>query len=269
MTRRDAFPYTVGPLGVGDLIDNALYIWRDNFTILFLLGAAVMMPADILVGAGVDFFLARRVPMVDGDLYSFSVMRFPMAGIVADAVITSAIFATVAEAAGYRFLGARYIGEPVTMRASLATALRFAPRLIPIHMLFYLMRNTLSLFCFPISMVFYGVFLLRIPVIVNENQRSVYGFFRGVQLLKGHWRHVVVVMVTLFIATFPLSMALGLSDAPVLGRLVGPLIRAFLLGFEVSVVTALYFSARSQNEHMDLDLIARRVDADLSETNSL
>lgn len=246
-------------LGVGESLDHALYLLRDNGRVVLWSILLFIVPTKILC----DWTSGALVAVTTG----FEEMPAEVSGFIPGLVylgfstlIEGAVVATLFEATLCIYLGHRYLGTPLTVGAALRRTMSRAWVLIPIHMLFYPLFIAGYMVCVIPGVALYSLFFLRIPVITLEGQGPVRGMARAAVLFPSAWAAILCAMTLMTVSQLFIGDLSGLTPF----WLVDTALRAVVMGltqcFEVALTVVLYFSARSRREHIDLDLLAQQAD---------
>jgi hypothetical protein len=263
------------PLGVGEILDVAITIYRRNFRTLLTLVFVVVAPFEILsalIQASAlpdDSFLTETTPgqiQIDHDFW-LGIVGFGAAGVlsfIAGLVATGACFKAIADG---------YLGE----RAEWRPALAYAARRLHSILWVTLLGTVISLLGFILLIVpgvyLYVSFAVAVPVLLTEGRRGRKALGRSRRLVKGRWW-----------GTFGVVFLGGLLVSIVEGALVGlaavattidtadPTLPSFLANTTATVlasvlatplsaafITVLYFDLRVRKEAFDLQLLAEQI----------
>lgn len=268
-------PTGLRPLGVGEILDVAIKVYRARFVDLFKAVAVVVSPL-FLLGAVVQLSASdntRRVagePVDAGDIWTF------VAGVFLVAVL-GFVASQVASAASFRIVSGTYLDENPTWRESLRFAASKLSSLLwlSVVMAFFLVLAFLALiipgFYFAIA------WTVATPVLLFEGLRGSRALRRSRELVRGRWwpTLAVIFLSTMFTAIVQ-SIFGGLffaavrdadSDAAVALANAATNIAASVLTtpFTAAVIAVVYFDLRVRKEGFDLELLARRVGVDPGE----
>ncbi len=264
------------PLGIGEIFDVGITIYRRNFRALLTLVFVVVAPIEI----GSALIQSSALPDDDGlvtdtstgtlelgrDFWT-SVAGFGAAGIL------SFVGATVATGACFKAIADGYLGE----RAEWRPALRFAARRL--HSILWItvlggLLSILGLLLLVIPGVYlYIAFSVAVPVLLTEGLRGRRALGRSRRLVKGRWWGAfgVVALGTILVGIVSGALA-GLAGAfttfdtsnPTLGSFLvntGATVLASLVATPLTAafVTVLYFDLRVRKEAFDLQLLAEQI----------
>ena len=178
------------PLGVGEIIDVAIKIWRRHFGTLARIVFVVVAPVEILVDAGgrLGQQLRRRdlrprpgYPTLDG-----GALAGWLAGMFTAQVLSGLAF-LISSAAVLRAVSVAYLGGTPDWRDSLRAATSRLPSLI---WLGFLMFGGLGLAAIALILpaIWLGVaWSVAFPVIIAEGQRGAKALRRSFRLVQNRW----------------------------------------------------------------------------------
>ena len=263
------------PLGVGEILDVAITIYRRNFRTLLTLVFVVVAPFEILsalIQASAlpdETFLTDTGPgPVDVDReFWLEISAFGIAtmlSFVAGLVATGACFKAIADG---------YLGERAEWRPALGYAARRLHSILWVTILAtFISVLGLVLLIVP-GIYLYVSFAVAVPVLLTEGLRGRKALGRSRRLVKGRWW-----------GTFGVVLLGGILVGIVEGALVGlaavvttldtadPTLGSFLVNTTATVlasliatplsagfVTVLYFDLRVRKEAFDLQLLAGQI----------
>lgn len=270
------------PLGVGDIFDEGIDLYKRNFVFLLLATAAAVVPLDILLA----FVTPRVLPSVF-DLFGITGSRSDAFWVWTVSALTRAIFYLplymVAVGPVVVAAASRYLEQPMTVESAFRLSLRRTPALIVAALLSGLLLALGLTLCGVVWLVAATQLLFTLQALLIENlgpgkamRRSGaltagYGFrVFGCLLLLGLVLYVVGLGLRLplaYLAGSILNIAPGaasLSGAgaggnaqeQIVSLLSSGLAHLLLLPFTICVITVLYFDLRIRKEGMDIELLA-------------
>jgi hypothetical protein len=268
------------PLGVGEIFDIAINVYRRHagtlLRLVFFVVAPVSVVAAIVQGSAVpeddDFFRIED----DGTLsYSESEVWATVAATLI-AVLLGFIATTVASGACFRAVADAYLGSRPDWRESLGFAVRRLHSILWVTVLGSLLAIVGLVFCVIPGVYLYVAFAVAVPVLLTEGIKGRKALGRSRQLVKGRWwpTFAVVVLGTI-LAGIVSSVLEGLAAAVSLtnddpGSLVSIVAAAvsataantITVPFISAFVIVLYFDLRVRKEAFDLQLLAQQVGVD-------
>ncbi|MEO6988937.1 MAG: hypothetical protein ABI239_09870 [Aquihabitans sp.] len=267
------------PLGVGELLDAAIQIYKGRAKTLLAAVAIPVVPVAILQGLitwstqpdGADLF---NTPTGDeipdgGDL----ALQFvgAMSGTLILLIATS-----VAIAACFRAISGAYVGDDVTWQESLRFAVGRIGSILGLTLLTTLATVAGLIACLVGVIVPMGFLAVAMPALLMEGLSASGALSRSVQLVRGtFWRVLGLVVLSSILAGVFQSMisvplvALVFTDvSPVVLQVVTTLVALvatiLVTPFTAAFTMALYVDLRVRKEGFDLQLWAQRVGATAS-----
>jgi hypothetical protein len=263
------------PLGVGEILDVAITIYRRNFRTLLTLVFVVVAPFEILsalIQASAlpdSSFLTDAAPgtvEVDDDFW-LAIAAFGAA------TMLSFIAGIIATGASFKAIADGYLGESAEWRPALAYAARRLHSILWVTILgTFLAVLGLVLLIVP-GVYLYVAFAVAIPVLLTEGVKGRKALGRSRRLVRGRWWGtfgvvflgailvgivegalvgLTAIVTTLDTADPTLGSFLANTTATVLASVIAtPLSAAF--------VTVLYFDLRVRKEAFDLQLLAEQI----------
>ena len=275
-------PAGLRPLGVGEILDVAIKIYRSQFGVLIRAVSVVLGPVFVLAGAirlsiptEEDFFEATQpgaTPEFDGgEFWPF------LAGTV---LITLLAFvaAQVATGACFKAVGGAYFDEQPDWRASLQFARSRLGSLLWLSFLLVIFLVPAFLACIVPGVYLYVAWAVATPVLLLEDVRGRAALKRSRVLVKGRWWPTVAVLLLVAILTGIVQLVfLGLlagvvsaSDNEVAQAVADAVAQtvssALTTPLSAAVLTVLYFDLRVRREGFDLELLARQIGVDPTTT---
>jgi hypothetical protein len=251
------------PLGVGEILDAALAVYRLHAFALWRVVAVVVALPAALNGALAVAFRQVGDPNANGG----AILLLELVVIIVSLVATS-----LATAAAYRLVADAYLGRPVDPDESLRFGLRRLTSVIWVSLLF-----GLGVFFGFLFIIVPGIFLtvawsITTPVLLGENLRGSRAFGRSRALVRGRWwpcAGVIYLMYVLegiiyFGILFVIAKVVDTSGNDSLlfiEKGVTTLIASTLvLPFQVAVTTVLYIDLRVRKEGFDVQLLTHSLE---------
>jgi hypothetical protein len=271
-------PAGLRPLGVGEVLDVAIKIYRARFSVLIKSVAAVVGPVFALsaiirisIPTQDNLFQSSQpgtTPEFDtGDFWAF------MAGTVLILILTF-IASQIATGACFKSVSGAYLDEQPGWRESLSFARSRLAALLWLSFLLLVFLAPAFLACILPGVYFYVAWSVAAPVLLVEDVRGRAALKRSRALVEGRFWSTVAVLLLVGILT-------GIAQAILLGLLAGiagisgndvatavaeaigqTAASALTTPLSAAVVTVLYFDLRVRKEGFDLELLARRIGVD-------
>jgi hypothetical protein len=266
------------PLGVGEILDVAITIYRRNARTLLTLVLVVVGPVEVLsalIQASAlpdDDFITETTPgtiEVEDDFW-VNVAAFGAAGLL------SFLGATIATGACFKAIADGYLGEKAEWKPALGFAARRLHSILWVTFLGALLA-VLGLFLLIIPGVYlYVAFAVAVPVLLTEGLKGRKALGRSRRLVKGRWWGTfgVVVLGAILVGIVEGAL-LGLTAAVTTIDTADPTLGSFLVNtaatvlasliatpFAAAFVVVLYFDLRVRKEAFDLQLLAQQIGVD-------
>jgi len=268
-------PAGLRPLGVGEVLDVAIKIYRARFPVLVksvavVLGPVFALSAIVRISIPVrdDFFDAGQPGTwteFDGDqLWAFfaGTVVIALLGFLASQLATGACFKSVSGA---------YLDEQPDWRGSLRFARSKLGALLWLSFLLVILLVPAFLACLVPGVYLYVAWSVASPVLLLEDVRGWAALKRSRQLVKGRFWPTVAVLVLIavlsgivqavFLGIFAALVSVsGNEVAQAIAEAVGQTASSALTTpLSAAVLTVLYFDLRVRKEGFDLELLARRL----------
>lgn len=271
-------PATLRPLGIGEILDTAITIYRQR--------AATMMKAVLIVVAPVQV-LTAIVTLSGGDGEAFVDERSFEPGVVDTTIDWTALIGFIAVIIGVSILGflatqlataanlkvvsGAYLGSEPDWRESLQFARQHLGPLIWLSIVYFLGLGVGFLLCIAPAVYLYAAWAVATPVLLLEERRGAKALGRSRQLVKGRWGPTfLVILVGTILASIVTAALQGLLVGVVLSgandivqavanAIAGTVSTALVTPFTAAVSVVLYFDLRVRKEGFDLELLAQRV----------
>jgi len=268
-------PAGLRPLGIGEILDVAIKIYRARFGVLVRAVVVVLGPAFVLIGA-----IALSIPQSDnltdvsqpGATPTFEADKFWafMAGTLVIFVVVY-IGTQLATGACFKAVSGAYLDEEPDWRESLRFAREHLASLLLISLLLVLFLAPAFLACIVPGAYLYVCWSVAAPVLLLEGVKGRAALKRSRALVQGRfWPTVAVLLLMTILTGIVQAIFLGVltgivsvsgnevarAAANALGQLISS---AVTTPFTAAVLTVMYFDLRVRKEGFDLELLARRL----------
>jgi hypothetical protein len=251
------------PLGVGEILEVALAVYRRHAFALWRVVAVVVALPAALNGA-----LAVAVRQV-GDAGSNS---GPLLLLELLVILVSLVATSLATAAAYRLVADAYLGRAVDADASLRFGLRRLASVMWVSLLF-----GLGVFAGLVLLIVPGIFVtvawaIATPVLLAENLRGSKAIGRSRALVRGRWWPCAGVVYLMYL----LELIVYVGILFVIGRIVDTggndgllfveegvtslIASTLVLPFHVAVTTVLYIDLRVRKEGFDIQFLTHSLE---------
>lgn len=267
------------PLGIGEMLDVAIKLYRRRFGTLVRAVAVIVGPIYALL-----VIVQLSLIPTQGDIEAIEAVD-PVTGMpefdwgivwafIAGALVFGLAYflaSQLATAASFRVVSAGYLGEEVEWRDSLRFAVGRLRSLVWLSFLLAVFIGFGFLLCIVPGVYLFGAYAVAVPVLLLEDLRGRAAMKRSRALVTGRWWPVVaVIFLGLLLAQIVSSVLTGIFTIPlgsadnevasILGNAVGSTLSAVVVTpFTAAVTTVVYFDLRVRKEGFDLELLAREV----------
>jgi hypothetical protein len=272
------------PLGIGEIIDVSIKLYRNHAGTLLKAVAVVVVPVQILsaliLTSAIPDTPDPLAPVPPGGLqqpdptaaFDGSALWAFFAGILVT-VVLGGIATQLATAASLRAVSEGYLGERPTWRESLAFAFERIGSLIWLALLsgFLILLGTLA--CIVPGIYLTVAWSVAVPVLLFEGTVGWGALRRSMDLVKGRFWSVAGVLVLGRLIAGVLGFIFGIaftfvqfgSDSPVVvffaSAIANAISQTLTTPFLAATITIMYFDLRVRKEGFDLELLAQQVGA--------
>ena len=251
---------TIPPKSLGEILSAAFNLYKANAASLILIVAIVVVPLTFISSlfSNVVFEGTKRTAIIVGQ--EVTVIDRSVGFFIAGALITaliSVIIWAVLQAAILRAAAQATIGDPVDPQESYRYGFKRLGSVILVSVLVGLaVIGGLILLVIP-GLIFLFFLSVSVPVLIVENRRGTDAMSRSWNLVKGHFWHVVGVLVVAGIIAGIVSSILGAIGGDVwvvrwIFSAIGSIITA---PFTSLVSVLLYLDLRSRSEALTADTL--------------
>ncbi len=257
-------PLPLRQMGIGELIDAAIRLYRLQWKVLMGIVALVLIPVTFLQ-AWVSELVIGPVSEISGTdplgpLFAVTGVFVAIQFLIIQPFLLAAITRAAADV---------YLGEPI----GIGRTYRFALRLL-LPILWIMVLGLLATLVGFVLLIIPGIIVLirltfTAPVLVVEDLRGRKALGRSWRLAAGHfWRILGVVIlaglivgIVALIVSIPGELALQMlgPDAWPISALVTALASVLTTPFSILVVVLLYFDLRIRKEGFDMEVMAREL----------
>jgi hypothetical protein len=260
-------PKQLRPLGIGEVLDAAIKLYRANARSLWTIVLLVIVPVAIIDELAVYASIPSLHYVHDGTLYvqgglgAFGLIVEVVLGLLGLLVLNGAVAICLVDA---------YIGNPIDWRTSLRAAVGRLGPLVWLAILY----GVLIVIGF-VALVLPGIYLVTIwcvavPALMFEGLGGFKALGRSFDLTRGRWwatfatllAAIVMLVIVLFVVGFVFAkIQSGLSVGSVgpwlLLRAINTIVSDLIIyPFFGAVVAVIYIDLRVRKEGLDLELLA-------------
>ena len=271
-------PTGLRPLGVGEILDVAIKIYRARFGVMVKSVAVVLGPVFALSALirisipGGDNLFEETQPGATPDFDADQFWAF-VAGTLVIAILAY-IASQLATGACFKAVSGAYLDENPDWRESLRFARSRLGGLLWLSVLMVVLLAPAFLACLVPGLYLYVAWSVAAPVLLVEDVRGWSALKRSRQLVKGRfWPTVGVLVLVTVLTGIVQAIFLGLAAGvvSVSGNDVATAIAdaigqtassALTTPLSAAVLAVLYFDLRVRKEGFDLELLAHRLGVD-------
>jgi hypothetical protein len=262
------------PLGIGEILDTGLKIYRANAATLIKLVLVVVAPVTALgelvtasadsADPSVSFDQTSGEVVVHDDLWTLvaATVVVVLLGLLAGVLATGACFKAVADA---------YLGQTTDWRRSLGFATRRLGSIVWITVLSAVVAVLAALACILPGVWLWYAFGVAVPVMLTEGLRGRKALGRSYRLVRHRWWSVFAALALAFLLAsilegvlVGLAAAVGFASPESIGAyfvdfLAQTVASALTTPFTAAVTVVVYFDLRVRKEAFDLELLAQQL----------
>jgi hypothetical protein len=273
------------PMGIGEILDAAIKLYRRNAWTLFRIVLVVVAPVTVLANLiqvsatpsdltpkfGLSGF---TTPSNNPNISSRDAVTLVVGALIAFTLTW--IGSLVATGATFKALAEAFLGEQPDWKRSLAFAGRRLHSLLWVSLLGAILTLLGAVACLLPGIYLAVAFTVAVPVLLSEGLTGRKALGRSRRLIKGRWWRTLGLIVLGGILTGIVNSVLsalvvgvafeGAHANTVLGFTVSTFAttaaKALTTPFTAAYVTVLYFDLRVRHEAFDLQLLALQVGVD-------
>jgi hypothetical protein len=257
------------PLGIGEIFDVSIKIYRRHFGTLIKLVSLVVVPVGIVSG----LVEVSALPQED-ELYAADneALGTYIAGFAVTAML-SIVAWTVATAASFKAVADAYLGKRPDWRDSLGFVLRRLHSVLWILVLSFLILIPAFVACLLPGIWLSVCYAVAIPAFLTERMKGFQSLRRSYRLVRGRWWPTFAVVFLGYLLTAIVGGALGaivgglttfdateITVTSVIANVAASIISNVLtIPFIAAFLIVLYFDLRVRKEAFDLQLLAEQI----------
>lgn len=275
MTTSEGIRPRLRPLSLGEILDVSIKIciahWRTLLKAVLVVVVPVQIVSTILTAdytvSSFDFGTSSAQTPEE----SFDELNQYLGGFALSTLL-QVCAVLLATAACFRAIAQAYLGEAADWRSSLSYALRHAPSLLLLTLLYALGVGFATLALILPGVWLYVAWAFAMPALLVEGLRGRKALGRSFRLVRGRWWRTFGVIAVGFIlagiistlvqAVFLLGLVFGADNDAlvlVLSAFAGIVGLAVGTPFQAALLTVVYFDLRVRKEGFDLELLAREI----------
>lgn len=259
-------PLPLRQMGIGELIDAAVKLYRRDWLALMGIVAFVLVPVTFaqfwLTQGMIGPMIATQTPSAEAatQFLIVTLVVFAIQFVIVQPFLVAAIARAAADA---------YLGE----RVSIGRTYQYALRKLPAILWITILTSIVTLIGFILLIIPGIIAFVRLalapPVVVVEDVRGTKAIGRSWRLTKGHfWRLLGLLILSGLIAgvgaliiTIPteiIALSLGVGGWPV-SALGSALATVLITPFSMLIIVLFYFDMRIRKEGFDIEVMAQEL----------
>jgi hypothetical protein len=254
-------PTQLRPLGIGEVLDAGLKVYRARFGTMLKAVAVVTVPVQVLS-------IVIQLSLPDGSDNASDAWA-TIAGFLVIVVI-GVMSSALASAACFKAVSDTYLGTSTDWAGSLRYGYKRLGSLIWLTLLNTVLLIVGFLLCIVPGVWLYGAWSVAVPALLLEDARGRRALGRSFALVRGRWWPVAGTLFLANLLTVAVGFGFGVLAVPVLltgsdfaselaSGVVTGAASVFTIPFVSAVVAVLYFDLRVRKEGFDLQLMAERI----------
>ncbi len=271
-------PAALRPLGVGEVLDAAIRVYRQKFLTMVKAVAIVVVPVqvlNVLVRLSLPTGTTTTTTSFNGSTTT-QVNGGDAATVVAGVLVlfvVGVVSATLAQAACFKTVGDTYLGTESDWRGSLRFGFSRFWSLLWLLVLHGVLLLVAFAACIIPGVWLYAAWSVAIPVLLIEHTGGFRALTRSYDLVKGRWwptagslllanilaSFVAAVFGVLVVPALVAGGGRATTTVAVVSGITSAIGSVLTTPFVAAVVTVIYFDLRVRKEGFDLQLMAWRM----------
>jgi hypothetical protein len=260
--------YELKPLKVGGILDQAILILKDNFSLFIKILLCLQIPVAIAINLVITDKVPVMAPHPSPEEMAESLqtmVNFLFTVMLPILVLMLVIVVPVMNGALIHAAARVYLGKPCGVRRAFRVGILRAVPLLWTSILAGIFTFGGTLLCVLPGILMSFWFALAWTIVVLEGTSGLGALRRSWYLMRSAWIEHYLAFFLLFLLVLIINSGIGVGSAVVFERhlaaIVGPLFQAVTRAFECIVAVVFYFSCRCRVENFDLVQLARDVAA--------
>jgi hypothetical protein len=258
------------PLGVGEILDAAVKIYRNKFGTMLKAVAVVIVPVQVL-----NVLITLSLPDTSSTAGTTTTTSdSEWAGFAALLLIfvISLISAALAEAACLKAVSDTYLGTDTNWRESLRFGFRRLGSLLWLMLIHGVVVLLALLACIVPGVWLYVAWSVAVPALLIEGTRGFEALGRSFNLVRRRWWPTFGTLLLANLLATTVAFGFGLLALPAVfvggdnefvfdlaNGVFGAVASVVTIPFVAAVVAVIYFDLRVRKEGFDLQLMAQRI----------
>jgi hypothetical protein len=265
-------PAQLRPLGIGEMLDAGIKIYRNRFATMLKAVAVVIVPVQVL-----SVLITLSLPDTSttaGATTTSSDSEWAAVAALLLIFVINIVSSALAEAACLKAVSDTYLGTETDWRASLRFGFRRLGSLLWLTLIHGVIVLVGFVACIVPGVWLYVAWSVAVPVLLIEGTRGFGALGRSFNLVRRRWWPTAGILLLANLLATAVAAGIGLLALPLLfaGRdnefvydlangVFGAVASVLTIPFVAAVVTVIYFDLRVRKEGFDLQLMAQRIGA--------
>jgi hypothetical protein len=265
-------PAQLRPLGIGEILDAAIKVYRNKFGTMLKAVAVVIVPVQVL-----NVLITLSLPDTSSTAGTTTTTSdSEWAGLAALLLIfvINLVSAALAEAACLKAVSDTYLGTDTDWRESLRFGFRRLGSLLWLMLIHGVVVLLGFLACIAPGVWLYVAWSVAVPALLIEGTRGFQALGRSFNLVRRRWWPTAGILLLANLLATTVAFGFGLLALPLVfaGRdnefvfdlangVFGAVASVVTIPFVAAVVAVIYFDLRVRKEGFDLQLMAQRIGA--------
>lgn len=253
--------YEVKELTVGGILDQAISIVKNRFSLLFGIAFVLYVPCSILLGLWATSIMPELpegiLTLEQAAAFEAKVLEtLPVT--ISISLLVSLIVVPLTNAAVIHAIAKEYLQKPTSLGEAFSKSLSLILPLIGTGILVGLaVMGGMFLLIIP-GIIFAFWFMLYMHVVVIEGVSGVAAMKRSKALMKGNVSKAFLLLLLVGVISWCVQLAGGMVGGYP-GVVVQNLLAGVVMVFSSAAMVVFYFSCRCKNEAFDLTLLAASI----------
>jgi hypothetical protein len=265
-------PAQLRPLGIGEILDAGVKVYRNKFATMLKAVAVVIVPVQVL-----NVLITLSLPDTSttaGATTTTSDSEWAGLAALLLILVVNIVSSTLAEAACLRAVSDTYLGTETGWRESLRFGFRRLGSLLWLTLIHGVIVLLAFAACIAPGVWLYVAWSVAVPALLIEGTRGFQALGRSFNLVRRRWWPTAGVLLLANLLATAVAAGIGLLALPLLfaGRdnefvydlasgVFGAAASVLTIPFVAAVVAVIYFDLRVRKEGFDLQLMAQRIGA--------
>jgi hypothetical protein len=265
-------PAQLRPLGIGEMLDAGIKIYRNRFATMLKAVAVVIVPVQVL-----NVLITLSLPDTSttaGATTTSSDSEWAAVAALLLIFVINIVSSALAEAACLKAVSDTYLGTETDWRASLRFGFRRLGSLLWLTLIHGVIVLVGFVACIVPGVWLYVAWSVAVPVLLIEGTRGFGALGRSFNLVRRRWWPTAGILLLANLLATAVAAGIGLLALPLLfaGRdnefvydlangVFGAVASVLTIPFVAAVVAVIYFDLRVRKEGFDLQLMAQRIGA--------